>query len=109
MAMQLAGRSHQIAPRLLKPSQMPPSEDLRYAYRVQWSDAVSGTVWEYQLSFYPETGEVEMVRHKVCKSWKALTAIPHCSHIESLRALMYAAALVIRAHFGKNADCQGGL
>lgn len=39
------------------------TEDVRYAYKVEWSDKVTGVVWDYQLNLFPESGEIEMVRY----------------------------------------------
>lgn len=33
----------------------------RYAFVAEWLDPNSGYLWKYQLFFYPETNEVEMV------------------------------------------------
>lgn len=41
-------------------------EDVKYAYKVEWNDSISGVIWVYQLNFYPETGEIEMVRPAAC-------------------------------------------
>ena len=39
------------------------TEDVRYAYKVEWSDKVTRVVWDYQLNLFPESGEIEMVRY----------------------------------------------
>ena len=33
----------------------------RFAFIVEWLDANSGITWKYQLLYFPETKEVEMV------------------------------------------------
>ena len=34
----------------------------RFAFLVEWLDGNSGITWKYQLLYFPETREVEMVR-----------------------------------------------
>lgn len=37
----------------------------RFAFLVEWLDGNSGITWKYQLLYFPETKEVEMVRAAV--------------------------------------------
>lgn len=40
---------------------MASSRDHVLAFDVDWNDRVTGIVWRYQLKYYTETGEIEMV------------------------------------------------
>ena len=44
------------------------AEALRYAFATEWLDPTSDVVWHYQLLFYPDSQEVEMVGALACRS-----------------------------------------
>ena len=37
-------------------------QEVKYACDVEWIDPVTGVAWKYQLNYYIESGEIEMVR-----------------------------------------------
>jgi hypothetical protein len=39
----------------------------RYAFIAEWLDPNSGVLWRYQLFYYKDTNELEMVRASVTK------------------------------------------
>lgn len=57
---------------------------LRYCFISDWLDPNSGVSWKYQLFYYPDTKEVEMVRG-VCTCTRAHGAACERMHVQSRR------------------------
>jgi len=59
----------------------------KFAYNVQWTDPRTKVVWKYELLYFPDTGEVEMVRILCPIPFRSTNTRHHFVQISHLHAM----------------------